>query len=146
MGIGGSMVMEAFLARLCDVRFLRYLLASACALAVDVACFLLLLSLGMAAAASSAIGYSFGIVTHWMLSSRKVFIGAVAPPGSARTLQKAGFVGTALLGLALTTLIVGAGDAAGIDPRLAKLVAIGVSFTTAWLVRSRIIFRAPSTA
>lgn len=138
--------MGTYLAGLCDVKFLRYLLASACALAVDLACFLLLLSFGIAAAAASATGYSLGIVTHWLLSSRKVFSETVAPGGNARRLQKAGFVGTALLGLALTTLIVGAGDAAGIDPRLAKLVAIGVSFTTAWLVRSRIVFRAPRPA
>ena len=138
--------MAELFARLWDTRFLKYLLASAIALAVDVGAFLLLLSLGLAAAASSALGYSLGIVTHWLISSRKVFADTVAEGGGARTIQKAGFIVSALMGLALTTLIVGIGDAAGIDPRLAKLAAIGVSFTSAWLVRSRIVFRAPRPA
>ena len=32
-------------------------------------------------------------------------------------------------------------DASGFDPRLAKLVAIAVSFTATWLLRSRVVFR-----
>ena len=47
----------------------------------------------------------------------------------------------ALVGLGLTTGIVWAGDASGFDPRLAKLVAIAVSFTATWLLRSRVVFR-----
>jgi hypothetical protein len=33
------------------------------------------------------------------------------------------------------------GARAGMDPRLAKLVAIGASFTVTWLLRSRVVFR-----
>lgn len=138
--------MGAYLARLRDIRFLRYLLASIGALAVDMGSFLMLLSAGLAAAAASAVGYSLGILAHWMLSSRTVFFDTVAERGRARNAQKAGFVGSALLGLLLTTLIVGAGDAAGMDPRLAKLVAIAISFIATWLVRSRFVFRAPRPA
>jgi len=50
-----------------------------------------------------------------------------------------------LIGLALTIAIVGAGDWAGGDPRLAKLAAIIVSFIATWLLRSRIVFRADAT-
>jgi putative flippase GtrA len=131
----------AFAARLSDVRFLRYLLASGGALAVDVSCFLALLALGTWPAAASAAGYSLGIVAHWLMSSRAVFADGVAARGAGRTRQKALFVGSALAGLALTTAIVGLGAGAGIDPRLAKLVAIGASFTLGWLLRSRIIFQ-----
>ena len=138
--------MGAYLARLRDIRFLRYLLASIGALAVDMGSFLMLLSAGLAAAAASAVGYSLGILAHWLLSSRTVFFDTVAERGRARNAQKAGFVGSALLGLLLTTLIVGAGDAAGMDPRLAKLVAIAISFIATWLVRSRFVFRAPRPA
>ena len=67
----------------------------------------------------------------------------VAERGPTRTRQKALFVGSALAGLALTTAIVGLGDLAGIDPRLAKLAAIGVSFVLTWLLRSRMVFRCP---
>ena len=133
--------MVATLARLRDVRFLRYLAASVGALAVDFGSFLAFLSLGLAAAASSALGYAFGIVAHWLLSSRTVFVGDVAAQGAERTRQKALFVGSALVGLGLTTAIVGAGDIAGFDPRVAKLGAIGVSFLATWLMRSQIVFR-----
>lgn len=134
--------MGAYLERLRDIRFLRYLLASVGALSVDMGSFLLLLSAQVAAAPASAAGYSLGILAHWLLSSRTVFADSVAAGGRDRHLQKVGFVGSAFMGLGLTTLIVGAGDAAGIDPRLAKVVAIAVSFAATWIVRSRYVFRA----
>lgn len=123
------------------VRLTRYGFASVAALAVDMATFLLLLSFQLAAAPASALGYSIGIVTHWLISSRAVFVDTVAQRGPQRTRQKALFVGSALVGLALTTLVVGAGDLAGLDPRLAKLVAIGVSFVATWVLRSKVVFR-----
>ena len=122
--------------------FALYVLASVCALAVDVGSFLALLSLGLSATLASAIGYSLGIVSHWLLSSRTVFTGRVAERGSSdRTRQKALFVASALAGLALTTAIVGTAELSGFDPRLAKLVAIAASFALTWLLRSRIVFR-----
>lgn len=138
--------MAALLARLGDVRLVRYLLASVGALAVDVGCFLALLAAGMWPASASAIGYTFGIVAHWLMSSRAVFADAVAERGLARTRQKAMFVISALVGLALTSGLVWAGDVAGFDPRAAKVVAIAVSFTATWLLRSRIVFRRNSAA
>ena len=133
--------MPGLAARLRDVRFLRYLIASVGALAIDMGTFLVLLAAGGQPAIASAVSYSLGIVAHWLLSSRAVFADAVAGRGPARTRQKALFVGSALAGLALTTAIVGAGDAAGIDPRLAKLAAIVASFALTWLLRVRVVFR-----
>lgn len=133
--------MVAMLTRLRDVRLIRYLLASIGALAVDIACFLALLALGTWPASASAIGYCAGIVAHWLLSSRAVFADTVAVDPLARTRQKAMFVISALLGLVLTAGIVWGGDAAGVDPRAAKLVAVGISFATTWVLRSRIVFR-----
>lgn len=133
--------MSAILTHLHRIRLLRYGCASVAALAVDMGVFLLLLAVLMPAALASALGYSAGIVTHWLFSSRTVFTETVAERGPARTRQKALFVASALIGLALTIAIVGAGDTAGIDPRLAKLAAIGVSFVATWLLRSRIVFR-----
>lgn len=139
----GDETVISMLTRLRDVRFVRYMLASVGALAVDMGSFLVMLSLGVMAVGASAISYSLGIVAHWLLSSRTVFHDTVAPRGgTARTKQKAMFVISALLGLALTTAIVGGGDFAGIDPRIAKLVAIGASFILTWLLRSRLVFRA----
>ena len=127
--------------RMIDTRLIRYLLASVGALAVDMGTFLALLSLGVWAAGASAVGYCLGIGAHWLMSSRAVFVGNVAERGMARTRQKALFVVSALVGLGLTTAIVWAGDVSGFDPRLAKLVAIAVSFTATWLLRSRVVFR-----
>ncbi|WP_284124013.1 GtrA family protein [Parerythrobacter aestuarii] len=133
--------MMALVHRLKDIVLVRYLLASVGALAVDLGSFLALLSAGTPAVIASAIGYTLGILAHWLLSSRTVFTGRVAERGIARTKQKAMFVISALAGLALTTAIVGGGDLAGIDPRIAKLVAVGASFALTWLLRSKVVFR-----
>ncbi|MEL6877885.1 MAG: GtrA family protein [Pseudomonadota bacterium] len=133
--------MKPILSIVRDLRFLRYIFASVGALAVDVGCFLALLAVGMIAAPASAIGYALGILAHWLLSSRAVFQDSVAEGGLARTRQKALFVVSALIGLGLTTAIVGFGDWAGIDPRIAKGVAIIVAFTVTWLLRSKVVFR-----
>lgn len=138
--------MTQLIGKLTDIRFIRYILASVGALAVDVGVFLALLAASVAAAPASAVGYSLGILAHWLMSSRAVFQDSVAERGMARTRQKALFVISALVGLGLTTAIVGAGDYAGGDPRLAKVVAIGVSFFATWLIRSRIVFRAEREA
>ena len=127
--------------RLRDIRLLRYLMASVGALAVDVGCFLLLLASNVQAATASAIGYSAGILAHWLLSSRTVFTDSVADRGPQRTKQKALFVISALAGLALTITIVGTADFLSFDPRPAKLIAVAASFTLTWLLRSRIVFR-----
>jgi len=133
--------MTALLARLHEARFLRYVVASVGALAVDMGSFMALLQVGLEPAVASAIGYSLGIAAHWLMSSRAVFNDHLAERGFARTRQKALFVISALAGLALTTAIVGIGDASGFDPRLAKLVAICASFLVTWLMRSHIVFR-----
>ena len=96
---------------------------------------------GISPVAASAVGYSIGIAVHWILSSRKVFADQVAAGGIARTRQKAMFVISALLGLGVTTLIVGGASAAGVDPGMAKLFAIVVSFAVTWLLRKRVVFR-----
>ena len=137
-----TQALVSIMTKLRDVRLIRYILASVGALAVDVGTFLAFMAIGVAAAPASAMGYSLGILAHWLMSSRAVFQDSVAERGMARTRQKALFVISALVGLALTTAIVGAGDWAGGDPRLAKLVAIVVSFTATWLLRSKIVFRA----
>ena len=127
--------------RIRQIVLVRYILASVGALAVDMGTFLALLSAGLLPVAASAMGYALGIAVHWILSSRKVFADQVASGGRERTRQKAMFVVSALIGLGVTTLIVGGATAAGLDPRVAKLCAIVVSFTVTWLLRKRVVFR-----
>lgn len=122
--------------------FLRYVAASIGALATDMIVFLLLLETGMPGTAASAVGYSVGILAHWILSSRTVFHDRVSEKGtSARTQQKAMFLGSALLGLVLTITVVGAGTTLGMDPRVAKVAAIAMAFVLTYLLRNVVIFR-----
>ena len=138
--------MIALAARLKDIRLVRYLLASAVALGADVGSFLLLYAAGAYVPAAYAASYSVGILVHWLISSRLVFSDTVAERGLARTRQKAMFVISALLGLALTTAIGSGAVYAGIHPIAGKLAAVVASFTLTWLLRSRLIFRTPPVA
>lgn len=132
--------MSATLRRLLDRTLARYVGASVVALGADLGCYLLLLRVNMPPVGAAALAYGLGVGVHWWLSSRGVFTGALAPTGPRRLRQKALFVGTALLGLAVTGAVVGIGAAAGFDPRLAKLVAVGVSFAATYVLRNRLVF------
>ena len=133
-------MVTAMLSLLRNWTYLRYILSSAGALAVDLSLFMALFHLGVFPAAASAIGYMSGIAAHWLLSSRAVFADNVAQRGRGRDRQKALFLGSALVGLAITTVTVGVGDLAGLDPRLAKLVAIAISFQATYLMRKKVVF------
>lgn len=121
-------------------RYFRYVAVSAAALGVDMTLFLTLIAGGVLATLASGLGYCLGIFVHWFLSSRFVFGAQLADNGAARTKQKGLFVGSALLGLGLTMLIVGVSAAAGLDPRAAKIVAIAVSFNVTYLLRKVVVF------
>ncbi|MEE4348798.1 MAG: GtrA family protein [Pacificimonas sp.] len=124
-----------------DRSFAAYVAVSAAALIADVLTLDRLLVAGVDESIAAAAGYSLGILVHWFLSTRMVFAAEAAAQGTAeRGRQKALFVLSALVGLTLTTGIVGAGAAMGFDPRLAKLAAIGVSFFAVWLIRRLYIF------
>jgi putative flippase GtrA len=124
-----------------DMRGARYLGASAVALTVDTMLLLVLLAGGTPALAASVSGYLSGIVVHWAISSRFVFADGAAERGSpARRRQKLLFATAALVGLAVTASIVGGGTALGLDPRFAKLIAIGVSFQSTYLLRRHVVF------
>ncbi|MFC4254002.1 GtrA family protein [Altererythrobacter xixiisoli] len=139
--------MIALARRLLADTFLRYVAASGVALAADLSAFFALVFGGMPAGAASALAYSFGIIVHWLIASRAVFIGDVAERGRARTRQKALFVLSAFAGLALTTGIVSAGAAVEANLLLTKLVAVATSFAANWMIRRRLVFRlAPATA
>ncbi len=120
--------------------FARYLSASVVALCADAGAFLILLQLGMAPASAAALGFVLGIVVNWVVSSRVMFADCVAQAGPERRRQQALFLVSALVGLVLTTGIVGGAAALAINPRLAKLVAVGVSFVTTSGMRHVLVF------
>lgn len=120
--------------------YIRYIVASGGALGVDMAVFMAALILGFAPVAAAAAGYLSGIVAHWLLSSRVVFAGHVGEAGPERIRQQALFLGSALVGLGITTGVVALGGVLGGDPRLAKLAAIAVSFQVTYVLRRKVVF------
>ena len=128
------------LAGIYQATYLRYVAASAAALGVDFALFLACLSTGMPAMLASGVGYCAGIGAHWWLSSRAVFAGGLAAPGGDRRRQQGLFLGSALVGLAITMGVVGLGARLALDPRLAKLGATALAFQATYLLRRRIVF------
>lgn len=121
--------------------YARYIGVSGAALGLDIGCFLVLLRADVPPVAASSLGYCVGLALHWLLSSRLVFAATSAARGSARrTSQKALFVVSALVGLAITTAIVALGTSLGLDPRLAKLAAVALAFQATWLIRRSIVF------
>jgi putative flippase GtrA len=123
-----------------DQVYLRYVGASAASLGVDFALFMAAMSVGVPPALAAAFGYIVGIACHWLLSSKLVFIGQVALDSSGRRQQQALFVLSALVGLGLTTAIVGLGSRYGLDPRIAKGIAIVVSFQATYVIRKKVVF------
>lgn len=138
--------LRSLMARLLNVQFLRYFVASVGALAVDMGSFLLLLETELAAGFCAAIAYTLGIVAHWILLSRSVFADGTHAPGKARTVQKAVFLFTTWGGLALTTAIVSTADAMGTDVRLSKGFAVIFSFVLNYLIRKHYVFAAARRA
>ena len=120
--------------------YVRYVLASGAALAIDMSVFLGALALGTPSVAAAALGYATGLIAHWLISSRAVFAESLADKGAQRSQQQALFAGSAAVGLAITTAIVGGSDLVGVDPRLAKILAIAISFQVTYLLRRKIVF------
>jgi putative flippase GtrA len=123
-----------------DQVYTRYIGASVVSLAVDFGLFMIALTLGMPPALAAATGYVSGIATHWAISSRLVFAAQVADSATGRRQQQAMFVLSALVGLGITTGIVGLGSRYGLDPRIAKGVAVVVSFQATYVLRRKLVF------
>jgi putative flippase GtrA len=119
----------------------RYMVVSFLALCTDMSAFFVALALGWGAVVASIAGYCAGIQLHWLLSSRWVFAGRLREKGGQRLGQQSMFVASALLGLALTTIVVAASQAAGMHPAIGKGIAIAASFCLTYLLRSAVVFR-----
>ena len=90
---------------------------------------------------AAVVAYCVGLQVHWGLATRWVFAPEQVREGPARRAQFGMFVGSALVGLAITALTVAVGEALDGDPRVAKLVAVGLSFTATFALRRAIVFR-----
>lgn len=118
----------------------RYLLASVVALGCDVAVYFALVGMSLDTTFASALGYSIGIIVHWLISSQIVFVGKLRE-GTALHLQRALFAGSALLGLGLTVGIVAMFTSLGSDALTAKIAAIIVSFIAVYVTRKWGVFK-----
>ncbi|WP_313806406.1 GtrA family protein [Sphingobium sp.] len=116
--------------------FARYALVSLCALCADMALFLALCRVGLSPTIAAFAGYMGGLILHWMLSIRFVFVVA----GGATHGQRVAFVISALLGLGITVIMVTGLCALGIAPAAAKALSIPVSFLTVYAIRRYGIF------
>ena len=135
-----ALPLPAILNRLMQVTFLRYVGASGLALVGDVGLFNLFLLGGWLPVTAAAASYAAGIVIHWMISSRLVFVEGARTAGMDRVRQKGLFLGSAFVGLGLTVAIVWAGASAGLDANLAKLAAIAISFLATYVLRKTLVF------
>lgn len=118
--------------------FTRYLLASICALCADMLLFLALLRLQLHPAIAGFAGYSAGLLLHWLISIRFVFVSQ----RRATHAQRVGFIVSALIGLGITTGLITGLTAAGLAPAIAKLMAIPVSFLSVYAIRKYGVFGA----
>ncbi|MFC3439973.1 GtrA family protein [Sphingobium rhizovicinum] len=116
--------------------FARYLLASICALSGDFAVFLALDRVGASPVIAAVGGYGAGLVVHWIISIRFVFVLDQGPTHA----QRIGFVVSAMLGMGVTMLLVGALSALGLAPPLAKLLSVPLSFLTVYAIRKYGVF------
>jgi putative flippase GtrA len=123
-----------------------YALVSGSALVVDVTIYWSLFkALGIAAVAAAG-GYMFGVVVHYLLSSRIVFAGRLGARGvAAEAPVLAKFFVAGGLGLAVTVATVGLlADVMGAHALVAKLIAAGLSFVTVFTVLRVFVFNAPT--
>jgi putative flippase GtrA len=125
---------------LLDQVYTRYVGASVVSLGVDFCIFMAALSFGVPPALAAASGYIAGVVCHWLISSRLVFTSQLAGTVAARRQQQGLFILSALVGLGITTGIVGLCSRYGLDPRIAKGVAIVVSFQATYVLRRKVVF------
>lgn len=116
----------------------RYLLVSLCALSIDTMFFLALSRWVMPAGWAALAGYGLGIVIHWLLSVRFVFAEQIG--GRPTHGQRAGFLLSAGLGLAVTTGTVSTLAHFGSPALPAKMAAVLLSFTLVYLVRKYVVF------
>ncbi len=123
------------------VEFMKYLIASAVALAVDYGCYWTLAQSGILSLPQAAIvGYTVGLIVAYFLISYKVFNNSWLQ--YKKRYEVLLFLASGLLGIALTYTTV-ALFVLGFGERVnqAKLLAIAVSFTGVYFFRKYFVFK-----
>lgn len=126
-------------------QFAGYVAVSGGALCVDVSIYWVLLRVAHYAFVAAAGGYVFGVLAHYMMSSRLIFRQRFDKRGvfeEAPTLAK--FFAAGATGLAVTAIVVGVlADLMGVHPMMAKFAAAGCSFVVVFLSLRFFVFNQP---
>lgn len=121
------------------VQLSGYILVSVIALSVDFGSYLLLIGPGaVGAVLAGVIGYSIGLLVHFLLSNRFVF-NNMKNKHIARLFTE--FALTGILGVALTAATIKFAIAVfGASAIIAKVSAVVISFVVVYLLRRRVVF------
>lgn len=127
-------------------QFLGYVAVSGAALAVDVSIYASLLTVFHYASLAAPFGYVFGVLTHYMLSSRIVFRKRISARGLSAEAPVIGkFFAAGFTGLLVTTLTIAIlADMMGIHPLVAKAAAAGLSFIAVFTSLRLFVFKSPA--
>ena len=127
-----------------QTEFVRYFLASALALVLDLAVFSGLLRIGgVPWGYAATVGFIVGAVTAYRLSVRFVFTQRRLAQSPAAEFMSFAAIGVAGLGVTQLVLWVGI-EWLGANPELSKLAAAGVSFCLNFAARKLLLFHLPS--
>lgn len=123
--------------------FLRYLAVSAVCLLFDFGLFMAMVRAGVPTVVAGAAGYLSGAVLHYVLSVKHVFVWADRRFSDSRPAEAMFYVASASIGTGLTTLTIFLLLKAFPETSAAasKAVAMAVSFSVVYLVRSKILMR-----
>ncbi|MEQ1646950.1 MAG: GtrA family protein [Hyphomicrobiaceae bacterium] len=127
-------------------QFLGYVAVSGAALAVDVSIYASLLRVLPYASFAAPFGYVFGVLTHYILSSRIVFRKQINARGLSAEVPVIGkFFAAGFTGLLVTTLTIALlADVMGVNPLIAKAIAAGMSFVAVFTSLRLFVFRSPA--
>ena len=118
----------------------KYTVASVVALATDLMIYLALAKSGTALTIAAIVGYSIGMMMHFVLSSRYVFETGAIEKSEPRLFGE--FAVSGAVGLVLTVTVVFIAEKVFLaTPFIAKLAAVAISFLAVYFVRRCLVFR-----
>lgn len=121
------------------LQLVKYTLVSGLALSSDLATFYLALYLGTPAPTAGVMGYSLGLVLHFVLSSNFVF--DTAQTEKTKRLLFIQFAASGLIGVIATWVIIFVTEGLlGYSPTIAKGCAVLITFIMVFVIRRSIVF------
>ena len=123
-------------------QLLRYSIVSALALSTDILTYTSLISSGIRAVLAGVVGYTIGMLVHFVLSCRYVFDATSVGKTQVRLFYEFAVSGATGLGLTasliwIMTEVIHQGAV------IAKGTAVGASFLAVFILRRSVVFAAP---